>query len=363
MRPAMTFAPTYIIAEAGVNHNGSLERARQLVRSAAQAGADAVKFQTFRAERLVTADAPRARYQEDPGAASQSQYGMLKALELDEAAHDVLARACVDEGLDFLSTPFDIDSLHMLVVQARIARIKLSSGDLTNGPLLLAAARTGLPIILSTGMATLGEVEDALCVLAFGYLHAEDTPDRARLRACYLAEEAQAILRDRVTLLHCTSEYPTVPQDVNLRAMDTLRDAFGLAVGYSDHTTGIAVPIAAVARGAAVVEKHFTLDRALPGPDHRASLEPADLAAMVGSIREVEVALGQAVKAPTPGELAMRGIARRSLTAIAPIRPGEPFSPANMDVRRPGDGVSPMQYWEYLGRPADRAYDVDEQIS
>jgi N-acetylneuraminate synthase len=352
-----------IIAEAGVNHDGSLDRAHALVDAATAAGADIVKFQTFRADRIATRKVAKADYQTRTTAAEESQHAMLQRLELDEAAHAELIAHCAARGIEFLSTPFDRESLDLLAGRHRLRRLKISSGDLTNGPLLLEAARSGCDIILSTGMGTLGEVEAALGVLAFGMTAPRQAPPgEAAFAAAYRSAEGQGALRARVTLLHCTSQYPAPVDAVNLRAMDTLRDAFGLAVGYSDHTLGIAVAIAAAARGAKVVEKHFTLDRSLPGPDHAASLEPDELARMVAAIREVESALGSPVKAPAACEQATRAVARKALVAARPIRRGERFSEANLDTKRAESGASAMRYWEMLGRVADRDYGADEPI-
>lgn len=353
---------TYVIAEAGVNHNGSLDIARNLIDVAAEAGADAVKFQTFRADTLVTRSAPKAAYQRVTTDERESQHAMLRALELSDDDHQALVDHCTQGRVQFLSTPFDPESLQMLVERFEMPRIKVPSGEITNGPLLLAAARTGRPVILSTGMSTLGEVEQALSVLAFGYTDHDAPPGSEAFGAAYASEDGQVALRDRVTLLHCTSEYPTPPEDVHLRGMNTLHRAFGLPVGYSDHTRGIAVPIAAVARGAVLIEKHFTLDRSLTGPDHRASLEPDELTAMVRAIREVEAALGRSVKAPTVKELDTRTVARKSLTAATAIREGEPFSVENVTARRPGTGVSAMEYWATLGDFATRTYEQDELL-
>ena len=352
----------FVIAEAGVNHNGSLDQALLLIEEAAKAGADAVKFQTFKAERLVTPEAAKADYQKVTTSADESQFAMLKRLELNEEAHFQLVHRCREIGIEFISTPFDIESLTFLVEQCRVRRLKLSSGELTNGPLLLAAARTGLPILLSTGMATLGEIEQALAVLAFGYLRQTGHPTRESLIESLVSAAGRSVLRERVTLLHCTSEYPAPLEEVNLCSMNTMETAFGLAVGYSDHTDGIAVSLAAVARGASVVEKHFTLDRSLPGPDHASSLEPHELAAMVKGIREVETALGAAMKLPSSSEIRNRVPVRKSIVARTTIRPGEVYSEDNLAVMRPGDGLSPMHYWELLGRPASRAYLPHEKI-
>jgi N-acetylneuraminate synthase len=353
----------FIIAEAGVNHNGSVGMARELVDAAADAGADAVKFQSFQAEELVSRSAPRAAYQERNVGGTESQYEMLKRLELSFDAQREVAAHAAARGIEFLSTPFDHASLAFLAHDLRVRRIKLGSGDLTNAPLLLAAARTGCEIILSSGMASVGETIDALGVVAFGVEDQDGEPPspEAFARAWTRARE-HGRLADRVTLLHCTSNYPTPVEDVNLRAMDALRVETGLRVGLSDHTDGTTIAFAAAARGAVALEKHFTLDRTLPGPDHRASIEPDALAALVAGVRDVERALGSGVKAPVAGELGTRAVARRSLVAGTAIRAGEPFTTENLQVKRPGTGIAPALYWTYLGRVAGRDYVVDELI-
>ena len=354
--------PAYIIAEAGVNHNGSLDRALQLVDAAAAAGADAVKFQTFKADKLVSRAAPKAGYQIANTGTDESQHEMIRKLELDDAAHRRLIQHCNSKGIAFLSTPFDLESLAMLASCFDLSRIKLGSGEITNAPLLLAAARSDKPVILSTGMSDLGDVEDALAVLAFGYSCGGAAPSLAAFEAAYCSDAGQSALSDKVTLLHCTTEYPAPLAEVNLRAMGTLRQAFGLPVGYSDHTAGIAVAIAAAALGATVIEKHFTLDRNLPGPDHQASLEPDELQQMVRSIRDVGAALGSSVKQPASSELGNRTVARKSLVAARPVGEGERFSADNLTVKRPGGGISPMRYWEWLGKTAERDYQADDQV-
>lgn len=353
---------TYIIAEAGVNHNGSLEMAKKLVEVAAESGADAVKFQTFKADKLVSRLAPKAEYQTKTTDVDESQHEMIRKLELDEHAHETLIEHCKVCGIEFLSTPFDLESVDLLAGRFDLPCIKIPSGDITNAPLLLKIAQTGKPVILSTGMSTLGEIEDALGVLALGYL-SNSTPSIAAFRTAYCSCEGQAILQDKVTLLHCTTEYPAPLEDVNLKVMDTLRSAFGLPVGYSDHTEGITVPITAVARGAVIIEKHFTLDRTLPGPDHTASLEPGELKHMVSAIRVVEQALGSGRKHPTPSELKNMRVARKSLVASCTITAGEPFTAENLAAKRPGNGLSPMQYWDSIGMIAQRAFDKDELIT
>jgi len=354
--------PVTIIAEAGVNHNGSVDRARELVEVAADAGADAVKFQTFRADALASADAPKANYQTETTDAEESQVDMLRSLELSPDQHRAIVDHCTECGIQFLSTPFDAESARFLVDAFDVPSLKIGSGELTNGPLLLAAARLGRPIILSTGMGTLGEVEAALSVLAYGYLHRRGRPSQEDLQRAFASSEGQKALDDNVTVLHCATEYPAPPKTVNLRAMDTLRQAFDLPVGFSDHTLGTAVPIAAAARGATLIEKHFTLDRSLPGPDHRASLEPAELRAMIDGIRDVEAALGRSVKAPTEPEWDNRTAARKSLVALQPIEEEDTFTPDNLGAQRPGDGTSPMYYWDYLGTPSSKSYEAGERI-
>jgi len=353
---------TYIIAEAGVNHNGSLDLALQMIDAAAAAGADAVKFQTFRAERMISRQAPKAEYQKRTTAGQESQLEMVRRLELDGRSHRVLLDHCVKRKVQFLSTPFDEESLTLLARTLNLPLLKVASGEITNGPFLLAVARTGKSVILSTGMSTLEEIALALGVLAFGYLGKRRMPSRESFAGVQRSEAGRRILREKVVLLQCTTEYPAPFSEVNLAAMATLRATFGLPVGLSDHTPGIVVPIAAVALGAGIVEKHFTMDRSLPGPDHQASLEPTELAAMVRSIRQIESAIGRPEKVPTTVEIKNRAVARRSLVAAVPIAKGDVYSPANLTTKRPGTGISPMSYWEILGHKAGRAYEQDELI-
>ncbi|MFA5984399.1 MAG: N-acetylneuraminate synthase [Methylococcaceae bacterium] len=352
----------FIIAEAGVNHNGDLATAYQLIDVAVAAGADAVKFQTFKAENLVTSAGAKAEYQKTDTNPDESQLAMLKRLELKYEFHFQLLSYCQTKGIQFLSTAFDFESLDFLVHKLGVGRLKLPSGEITNGPFLLAHAQTGKEIILSTGMATLGEVEMALSVLAFGYLNSALPPSLAAFEQAYSSGSGQALLKQKVTLLHCTTEYPTPPAHVNLRAMDTLQQAFGLTVGYSDHSTGLAIPIAAAARGAMLIEKHFTLNRNLPGPDHKVSLEPDELKAMVQGIREVEQALGLAHKCAGAVELENRQVARKSLVAKTALKQGDVLTENNMAIKRPGTGISPMLYWSQLGTASPKAYLADELL-
>lgn len=351
----------YIIAEAGVNHNGSLDLAKQLIEVAALAGADAVKFQTYVTDNLTCQEAPKADYQfqNDP---QESQYQMLKRLELNCSMHEALVVHCKKVGIQFLSTPFDKESLDLLNKVFDLPYIKISSGDITNAPFLLQVARTEKPIILSTGMSTLGEIEIALKVLAYGYLESSTYPTDETLEQAYSSTRGQQLLLERVKLLHCTTEYPAPLREVNLLAMDTLRQAFLLPVGYSDHTDGIAIPIAAAARGAVILEKHFTLDKTLPGPDHKASLEPQDLKTMIQAVRQVELAMGTGRKTPTPSELKNRDIARKSIVAACSIQKGDSFSENNITIKRPGKGVAPIHFWNMLGKKAEKNYIKDENL-
>ena len=350
---------TYIIAEAGVNHNGSLESAKRLIDAAADAGADAVKFQTFRADQLVAWHAPKAEYQTLTTDPKESQFEMIKKLELSEADHDVLIAHAKTRDIEFLSTPFDSKSLALLTQRFGMTTIKVSSGDITNAPFLLEIARVAKRVILSTGMSTLAEVEAALGVLAFGFIETKAIPQRNSFEEAFSSDAGQSALRDRVMLLHCTTEYPAPISEVNLRAMDTMALAFGLPTGYSDHTQGVHIPVAAVARGATIIEKHFTLDRSLPGPDHKASLEPSELQAMVSAIRDVEQALGDGIKRPTATEVKNRSVARKSLVAERALLAGEKFVLA---CKRPGMGLSPFEYWSMTGQVTTKDYAADEVL-
>jgi N-acetylneuraminate synthase len=347
----------FVIAEAGVNHNGSLDLAVKLVEAAADAGADAVKFQTFKAENLVTRLAQKADYQASNTGTSGSQFEMLRELELKQEDYVELKRACDARGIEFMSTPFDEDSLQMLV-DIGVMRLKLSSGEITNAPLLHRASRTGLPIILSTGMASLGEVKTALSVLVHGVSEDSSEPCmKAFERAFCLHPDC---LVGKVTLLHCTTDYPCSLGDANLRAMDTLSDAFNLPVGLSDHTEGAVAALAAVARGALVLEKHLTLDRSLTGPDHLASMNPDEFSRLVQGVRNVELVLGSATKTPVSAELKNIDVVRKSLVASTPIRQGDIFTEGNVTAKRPGSGVSPLFFWDVLGKVAPRDYKRDE---
>ena len=326
-----------IIGEAGVNHNGSMEMAKQLIDTAAVVGVDYVKFQTFKAEKLVTKDAKQAEYQQR-NAADDSQYAMLKKLELSEAQHEELIAYCKEKGVKFLSTAFDMESVEYLH-SLHLGLWKIPSGEITNFPYLKAIAQYGEPVILSTGMCEMEDVQNAVDVLC-----------------------KHGMKKEQITVLHCNTEYPTPMQDVNLKAMLQLRDEFGIKVGYSDHTKGIEVPIAAVALGAEVIEKHFTLDRTLPGPDHKASLEPNELTAMVKAIRNIEQALGDGHKYVSASEAKNMAIARKSIVAAAEIKKGELLTEDNLTTKRPGSGISPMRWEEVIGTKAIRDFAEDELI-
>jgi N-acetylneuraminate synthase len=353
---------TTIIAEAGVNHNGSLDLALQLVDAAADCGADIVKFQTFDAKALATAGAARAKYQAENIGEDGSQLTMLEALSLDEAAHHAVAAHCQQRGIAFMSTAFDFQSFAFLR-QFSMPFIKIPSGDLTFGPMLLAAGASGSKVILSTGMGNMDEIGDALAVLVHGRrFGADGGAPLDEMRARFAEPEALAVAQGFITVLHCVTQYPCPPAFANLAAMDSIAAKFALPVGYSDHSLGIAVPIAAVARGAMMIEKHITLDRALPGPDHVASLEPDQFAAMVAGIREVQMAIGDGVKQANEAERDNIAVARRSLVAARDIAAGSPLTPADIIAKRPGTGLSPMLYWDLLGQAAPRDFALDELL-
>ncbi|HKW84802.1 MAG TPA: N-acetylneuraminate synthase [Burkholderiaceae bacterium] len=351
----------YVIAEAGVNHNGSLELAQELVDAAAASGADAVKFQTFDARVLASAHAPKAAYQIETTGNGKSQLQMLTELELPREWHAPLQARAHDRGIEFLSTAFDAGSLAFLH-DLGVPMFKIPSGELTNGPLLWRFARTGKPLVLSTGMATLSEVEQALAVIAHAVNADTEPADLDEVWKSWASQAARTSLQGRVTLLHCTSQYPTPHAEVNLRAMDTLAAAFGLPVGYSDHTEGCLIPAAAVARGAVLIEKHFTLDRELPGPDHRASLEPGELKRMVADIRALSLALGDGCKAPQASEWDTRRAARQQVVATRDIAAGAAFQRADLTTSRSGQGRPAMALWSTVGQHAARAYRAGETI-
>lgn len=355
-------APVFIIAEAGVNHNGSVDTAKELIRAAAMCGVDAVKFQTFQATSLIARSAPKAAYQVASGPENEGQLEMVRALELPWTAWKELIACCEAEGVRFLSTPFDAVSLRLLVDDLQMPVVKIGSGEISNAPFLLDVARTQLPVILSTGMSTLGDVEEALGVFAWAWTGEPGAAGRDSFMRARYTDEGQRSLLTRMTLLQCVTEYPTPFDAVNLRGMDTLRQAFGLPVGFSDHTLGWAVPLAAVARGATVIEKHFTLSQSMEGPDHRASLEPDQMRAMVEAIRQVEACLGSPVKGPSRVEWGNRGVARRGLVAARDLPVGHVIAPADITSKRPANGLAPMDYWDVVGRRLRSALSEESPI-
>ena len=329
---------TLIIAEAGVNHNGDIEIGKRLIQEAAMAGADIVKFQSFKTHLGMVASAPKAEYQIVATGSAESQYEMVHRLELSEADHEILVSECTRSGIEFLSTAFDFESFD-IIQRYYPKRVKVPSGEITNLPLLRYLAAAGKDILLSTGMAKIGEVEEAINVF-----------------------ETAGIPRSRITVMHCTTEYPAPMCDVNLKAMVSMGAALGVPVGYSDHTEGIEVSLAAVALGATVIEKHFTLSRTMSGPDHAASIEPAEMQALVKAIRNIEAAMGDGVKRPTASDLKNLPIARKSLVARRPIIAGELFTSENVTAKRPNSGISPMHIDIVLGRAAPRDFLQDELI-
>ena len=349
----------FIIAEAGVNHNGCISRAHDLVDAATSCGADAVKFQSFKADKLATIAAPKAEYQKERTDPEQSQLEMLRELELSATDHKELIDHCIDCEIEFLSTPFDHESF-VFLCESGIRRMKIGSGDLTNAPLLLKVASEGCDIILSTGMATLSEIEETLGVLAFGFSNKDKKPTRTDFLEALADSDSYRHLYEKVTLLHCTTEYPTPLEQVNLGAIQTLKHAFGLHCGYSDHTRGINIPIAAVAMGASVLEKHLTLDRSLPGPDHSASIEPAQFQSMVDGIREVEISFGHGRKIPMSVEFKNKLIARKSLVAKKKISKGDVLIEDSMTTKRPGSGKNPITFFDLLGTKAIEDYEPDD---
>lgn len=354
-----------IILEAGVNHNGSLDRAFAMIDAAAEAGGDMIKFQYFKAEHLLTTTAPKADYQKRTTAQTESQYSMIRSLELNLDQMQSLKARAEKAGLGFLVSPFDLQSLGELVDDLGLQSVKIASGELTNGPLLWEAGKRGLNVILSTGMANMGEITEALSVLAAGIQTGQTEatcPTRAFFKDQWKLTDAQTHLKDKVALLHCTTEYPCPPEAVNLSAMSALIEKFGLPTGYSDHTEGGNIALAAVGAGACIIEKHFTLDRNLPGPDHLASMEVRELRKWISSLREVARAVGLPTKSPATVELRNREIARKSLVAARKIEAGEVFTTENLTVKRPGTGLSPMFYGDLLGTRSKRNFTKDEPI-
>ncbi|MEX1078666.1 MAG: N-acetylneuraminate synthase family protein [Homoserinimonas sp.] len=361
-------AELFIIAEAGVNHNGSLDRALEMVGVAASAGADAIKFQTFSADKLAGKDANLAEYQKTSADDKRTQWDLLKSLELSHADFLAIEERCDQEGIVFLSTGFDIGELHFLVEQLSVPVIKIASGDLTYAPMLFEAGLTGLPIVLSTGMANLDEIDMALDFIAAGYaVHSgvlpEDSAPTLEMRKHARDDESiQRVLQEKVTILHCTTQYPAPPEILNLNAMTTIAARFNLRVGYSDHSMGFLASTVAVSLGATVIEKHFTLDKSLEGPDHAASLSAVELVMFIDQLRSTQVVLGSPDKACQPEEEANRTVVRRSLVAAKSITEGQVISVADVECRRPGTGRTSFDFWDVVGTAAERSYSVGEHL-
>ena len=352
-----------IIAEAGVNHNGDISIARDLVDIAYEAGADIVKFQTFKANNLVTSDAKMAKYQQINTGKSESQLDMLKRLELKYEDHHELKEYALKLGIEFLSTAFDSHSLNFLVQEIGLHRLKIPSGDITNGPLILEHAWTKLPIILSTGMSDLDEIQQALKVICYGYMTEKNRINQIdfnKIEELYSSEAGREIIKQKVTILHCNTEYPTPLKDVNLASMDVIQNKFNTCVGYSNHTLGIDASLYAAARGASVIEKHFTVSRNMNGPDHLASIESKELTSMVKKIREIELIIGEQKKSPSVSEIQNKVIARKSIIASRNIKKGSIIKPIDLIIKRPGSGLSPMKYWKLLGTTAKKDYKKEE---
>jgi N-acetylneuraminate synthase len=355
-----------VIAEAGVNHNGDPDKAFKLVEVALNAGADVIKFQTFKAKNVVTRSAPKAEYQKKTTSSQQTHYQMLKDLELKEEVYLDLFSFCKKEGIEFMSTAFDLESLSFLTSSLDLKTLKIASGDITNGPLILAHSLTGSNLILSTGMSTFEDIRLALEVVSFGLKKKDDPnimPCKESFELAFKDKKVKEELKKKVTLLHCTTEYPAPLQHINLKAMQSMQERFDLDVGYSDHSDGILVSIAAVALGAKVIEKHITLDKSLEGPDHSASLEPCEFSELVSYIRDIESLMGIEEKRVTEAERNNQLIARRSLVAKRKIKTGELFTKKNIAFKRPGDGISPMKFWAILGNKSKRTYDPEDQIN
>jgi N-acetylneuraminate synthase len=352
----------FVIAEAGVNHNGIYENAIKLVDEAKNAGADAVKFQTFITENCLSKSISKADYQINSTGAG-SQYEMVKSLELTFEEHKKLKEYCDLVKIDYLSTAFDFESLDFLTLDLKLNKLKIASGEITNSPLLLAHAKTGCELILSTGMCTLGDIENALGVIAFGLINdTSKLPSKTEFSKAYFSNIGQELLKDKVTILHCTTEYPAPFDEINLNAIETIQKAFGIRIGYSDHSEGITVPILSVAYNVTIIEKHFTLDKNMEGPDHLASLEPAELRMMIQSVRQAEKALGSSSKRPSESEMRNLGMVRKVILAKQAIMEGDVFTSDNLCIKRGEGAVEPSEYWALLGLNANKNYEVDDSI-
>jgi N-acetylneuraminate synthase len=354
--------PIYIIAEAGVNHNGEKDLAHKLIEIAADAGVDAVKFQTFTASKLTSPNIAKADYQKKNSSKSESQQDMLKSLELPKDWHIELKEKAEELGLDFLSTAFDLDS-HNFLLELGIKKIKIPSGELTNGPLIWEIAKSNLDIIISTGMANMVEIEDALATIAHSYNFEKLPENMHEIRQIWQSQKIKDSLKDKITILHCTSQYPAKYNQVNLKAMQSIKDKFNLDVGYSDHTLGISIALAAAANGARIIEKHYTIDRNLPGPDHETSLEPDELKQMVKEVRNIEIALGDGIKKPQEEEKKMMSSARKQIVAARKIKKGSLINMDDLTSARCGDGMSPNDIWSLVGKISKNSYNTGDLIN
>tara|TARA_B100001250_G_scaffold300104_1_gene261816 strand:- start:53406 stop:54482 length:1077 start_codon:yes stop_codon:yes gene_type:complete len=352
-----------VIAEAGVNHNGNKDLAYDLIDAAAEAKADYVKFQTYKTSEIIDKKAAKAGYQKVTTDANEGQYEMLKRLELPYDFHKELLEHALNRGINFLSTPFELTSLNFLVNVIGLKINKIPSGEITNAPFLLEHTKTNNDLILSTGMSTLEEIRLALSIIAFGFINKNKKPGAKAFLEAYESEEGQIALKKKVTLLHCTSEYPAPKENLNLFAMDEIKKEFNLKVGYSDHSEGINASIIAAAMGACLIEKHFTMDKSLEGPDHRASIDPKELSQLVEGIRDVEKMQGNKIKRPTDVEIKNKEAIRKSIVANGNIKIGDTFTLENLVIKRPGNGMNPIKIWDLLGKQSKKSYNNDEQIS
>ena len=354
---------TFIIAEAGVNHNGSLERALKMVKVASDSGANSIKFQSFKASRIVTMNVKKAQYQQFNTKKFKNQYDMIKSLELTPKMHEKIINECCKQKIEFLSTPFDIESLIMLTNDFGIKKIKISSGDITNAPLLINTGYFADEIILSTGMSNLNDIKNGLKAISFGIMDYQyEKCNSKSLNEAFLEMKNNELIRKKIKLLHCTTEYPAPLNELNLKAIKTLKKKFNLKVGYSDHTLGINASIGAVALGAEIIEKHFTLNKSLKGPDHKSSLNPKEFCSLVKGIKEVEKTLGNGEKKISPSEKKNINIARKFIVASKPIVKGEKFSRDNITFKRSGGGISPFEFWNLLKCKAKKNYKYEDII-
>ena len=353
----------YVIAEAGVNHNGSLDLAYELIDKASKIGANAIKFQTFITENVLTMNTQKASYQSKLTDVNETQWEMIKKLELNFSDFEKLHKYSQKKEIEFLSTPFDIKSLNFLTKKLRLRTIKIPSGEITNLPFILEIAKYANNIILSTGMCNLSDIELALATIAFGLIGEDKEKNIKNFYNAYYSDKGQNLIKQRVKILHCTSEYPAPYNEINLNAIKTLKNTFNTEVGYSDHTQGIHIPLAAVTLGAEIIEKHFTIDKNLPGPDHKSSIEIEEFSLLIKNIKELKLSLGTGVKLPTVAEIKNRNIIRKFIVANKDIKKGETFTENNLTIKRSQLGLEPKFFWEIIGKKADKNYLKDDLIT